>query len=134
MTVAKPSSNRSHHCGGRQSCACASSPTTNHSRQVMDRLYRQRYPDPPLNERVLRVDGESRRRMPHLHSPPPGYHAQSVDVPASTPLDRLGVELLALPPRQSFYGTDLVHSDVRFRPAVPAEHVYQFLPQMLQVG
>jgi hypothetical protein len=100
----------------------------------MDRLYRQRYSDPPLNERVLRAHGESRRRMPHLHSPPPRYHARSVDVPASTSLANLGVELLRLSPRQSVYRTDLLHTDIRLRPAVPAEHVDQFHPQMLEVA
>src|SRR5271157_608961 len=77
--------------------SCASSPTTNHSRQVMDRLYRQRYSDPPLNERVLRAHGESRRRMPHLHSPPTGYHARSVDVAASTSLDHLASNCFDFP-------------------------------------
>src|SRR5271156_244060 len=63
----------------------------------MDRLYRQRYSDPPLNERVLRAHGESRRRMPHLHSPPPGYLARSVDVPASTSPDHLASNCFDFP-------------------------------------
>src|ERR1700722_16869371 len=49
-------------------------------------------------------------------------------------LDRLGVELLRLSSRQSFYGINFVHSDVRFRPAVPAEYVDQFHPHTLEVG
>ena len=108
-----------------------SSPTTNHSRQVMDRLYRQRYSDPPLNERVLRAHGESRRRMPHLHSPPPRpVGGRPREHLARSP----GVELLRLSRPQSVYRTDLLHTDVRLRSAVPAEHVDQFHPQMLEVA
>ena len=65
------------------------------------RLYRQRYSDPPLNGRVLRAHGESRRRMPHLHAPPAGYHAQSVDVVASTSLDHLASNCFDFPDQQS---------------------------------
>ena len=45
-----------------------------------------------------------------------------------------GVELLRLSRPQSVYRTDLLHTDVRLRPAVPAEHVDQFHPQMLEVA
>ncbi len=44
------------------------------------------------------------------------------------------VELLRLSRPQSVYRTDLSHTDVRLRPAVPAEHVDQFHPQTLEVA
>jgi hypothetical protein len=45
-----------------------------------------------------------------------------------------GVELLRLSREQSVYRTDLVHNDVRLRHTVPAEHVDELRPQMLEVA
>jgi hypothetical protein len=118
----------------RHHASCASSPTTNHSRQVMDRLYRQRYSDPPLNERVLRAYGESRRRMPPSPLTAPGVPRPVGGRPREHLARSPGVELLRLSRPQSVYRTDLLHNDVRLRPAVPAEHVDQFHPQMLEVA
>jgi hypothetical protein len=89
----------------------------------------------PVAKSLVQV-GDSQRSAPIelLAVTAPGYHAQSVDVPASATLDHSGVELLRLPPRQSLYRTDLLHTDVRLRPVVPAEHVDQFRPQMLEVA
>ena len=94
-----------------------------------------RYPagdDPPVHR------DRAHRRHHRRHRPGPGQgHGRLSRLshpPGRASLDHLGVELLRLSPRQSFYGTDLLHTDVRLRPAVPAEHVDQFHPQTLEVG
>lgn len=62
------------------------------------------------------------------------YLVQVSDSQRGAPSRSPGVELLRLSRPQSVYGIDLLHNDFRFRAAVPAEHVDEFRPQMLEVA
>ena len=81
----------------------------------------------PCTRRITSTDAPSPLTAPGVPRPVGGRPREHL---TRSP----GVELLRLSRPQSVYRTDLLHNDFRLRPAVPAEHVDQFRPQMLEVA